>query len=54
VVDPPERDAGDAFKLQFPLQHFLYLSFLGSFLHLLSTNQIDALGGKDQVSLDGL
>lgn len=52
--DVPERDAADASKLQFSFQHLLYLSFLGSFLHLLSTNQIDSLGGQDQISLDRL
>lgn len=52
--DLPERDTTDASKLQFPFQHLLYLSFLRSFLHLLSSNQIDALRGQDQISLDGL
>lgn len=50
----PERDATDVVKLQLSFQHLLYLPFLGSLLHLLSTNQIDTLRGQDQVSLDGL
>lgn len=50
----PERDATDASKLHFSFQHLLYLSFLGSLLHLLSSNQIDALGCQDHISLDGL
>lgn len=54
VWNLPERDAAEASKLKFPFQHLLDLSFLRSFLHLLSANQIDALGGQDQVPLDRL
>lgn len=50
----PERDAWDASELHFPFQHLLNLAFLGPFFHLLTTNQVDALRGQDQVSLDGL
>lgn len=50
----PERDTGDVCKVQFPFQHLFDQPFLGSLLHLLSTNQIDALRGQDQISLDRL
>lgn len=50
----PERDTWDASELHFSFQHFLNLAFLRPFLHLLTANQIDALRGQDQVSLDGL
>lgn len=51
---PPERNGADASKLQFSLQHLLYLSLLGAFLHLLPSDQIDGPGRQDQISLDGL
>lgn len=54
VKNPPERNAAETPKLQLSLQHLLYLPLLRSFLHLLPTDQVDGLGCKDQISLDGL
>lgn len=50
----PHGNRLDPVELNLSLQNLLDLSFVWSLLHLLSPNQVQELGGEDQISLHSL
>lgn len=52
--DAPQRDAAHRLELHLLLEHLLDLPLLRTFLHLLPPDQVEVLGGEDEVPLDGL
>lgn len=54
MFDAPQGNRLDLVELNLPLKDLLDLAFIRTLLHLLSTNQVQELGGQDEVTLHGL
>lgn len=50
----PEWHCQDLLHIDLPLQHLRHQAFIWSLFHLFSPNQVNRLGGQDQIPLDAL